>query len=125
VKNIYVGRKFRVVGTKQDVVVYDKFTRGRIGTESCIYWALKKGARMVVVLTVQHPMYEREIRDQGSMTVKISRDLKEFLKACIDAESFESNGILQDYMTPEVVAEIEQLLEQIQSKRLRRASLST
>ena len=41
--------------------------------------------------------------------------VKKFLQACIDSENFEANPILQDYMTPETVPEIEKILGRLLS----------
>lgn len=46
----------------------------------------------------------------------VKKQVTEFLRACIDPERWETNPILQDYMTPETVTEIEQMLD-TQAKR--------
>jgi len=38
---------------------------------------------------------------------KLQRQFKAFLEACLDPENFESNPILQDYMTPDLMEYIE------------------
>ena len=43
----------------------------------------------------------------------MSRNLRTFLNACTDPENFETNPILQDFITPELVDEIEFLLSSI------------
>jgi len=55
------GRGLRVIGISMDhEILYDKFTSGRNATERAIELALTEGARMVIVLTEQHPSYDRE-----------------------------------------------------------------
>ncbi len=41
----------------------------------------------------------------------MEKQLREFLQKCIDPENLETNPILQDYMTPKMVEEIEKWLE--------------
>lgn len=44
--------------------------------------------------------------------MKDKSKVEKFLRACIDPANFDANPILQDYMTPETVPEIERIIHQ-------------
>jgi len=41
----------------------------------------------------------------------VEKQLREFLQRCVDPGNWEANPLLQDYMTPDMVEEIEKWLE--------------
>lgn len=51
------------------------------------------------------------LKNQKRRHDKVEKQIREFLQKCIDPKNWENNPILQDYMTPDVVEEIEEWLK--------------